>query len=90
MEKVRSVYPNAMHVERKIILSNHQQRKFEGERIARHQMDDLSLFRAFYREIKQTEVSEETEEIFKEILREIELENREELKKASNEVAATK
>ena len=90
MEKVRSVYPNAMHVERKIILANQLQGENEGERVARHQMDDLSLFRAFYQEIKQTEVSDETEEIFKEVLQEIELENREELKKASKEVAATK
>ncbi|MBU9710526.1 exonuclease SbcCD subunit D [Evansella tamaricis] len=69
MEKVRSVYPNAMHVERKI-----QIHSIDGdvtsERMERNKMDELSLFKAFYQEVKGTAVSEETETIFKEILQE--------------------
>ena len=34
-------------------------------------MDDLSLFRAFYQEVKETALSEETEEIFTEVLQEL-------------------
>lgn len=89
MEKVRSVYPNAMHVERKIILPTDRQR-VKTERVARHQMDDLSLFRAFYQEVKGTEVTEETELLFKEVLNEILQENQEELKRTAQEVAASK
>jgi exonuclease SbcD len=53
-------------------------------------MDDLSLFRAFYQEVKGTEVTEETELLFKEVLNEILQENQEELKRTAQEVAASK
>jgi len=66
MEKVRSVFPNAMHVER----------KFDGmintlEKTAvkkRHELTDIELFQAFYKEVKGFEASEETKEIFTEAL----------------------
>lgn len=89
MEKVRSVYPNAMHVERRIILSNDHE-DTNVEKVARHKMDDLSLFRAFYQEVKQTEVTEETEAIFKEVLHELLQEDQEEFKRVAMEVAASK
>lgn len=43
MEKIRSVYPNAMHVERSI-----QRREFTDENevtVSRHKTDDLSLYK---------------------------------------------
>lgn len=67
MEKVRSVYPNAMHVERKnyhISPSSTQ----VGQSVERTKMSELDLFRAFYKEVKGVEVTEETETIFKEVL----------------------
>ncbi|MBD8067987.1 exonuclease SbcCD subunit D [Bacillus sp. PS06] len=70
MEKIRSVYPNAMHVERKIPILQKNDQDDTKEIIERHKMDDLSLFHAFYQEVKGTEASEETETIFKEILQE--------------------
>ncbi|GAA3326671.1 hypothetical protein GCM10020331_063510 [Ectobacillus funiculus] len=44
------MYPNAMHVERVL----HKQGKTDtGEAAAsRHQMDDMSLLKAFYREMR--------------------------------------
>lgn len=66
MEKVRSVYPNAMHVERKYFQLGLNQEK--SDVIERTKMSDLELFRAFYKEVKGTDVSEETEAIFKEVL----------------------
>ncbi|PKC50995.1 nuclease SbcCD, D subunit, partial [Rhizophagus irregularis] len=56
MEQIRTVYPNAMHVERKAM----QQNVTIGENVAvqRAQLDDLSLFKAFYNEILGTEPSE--------------------------------
>ncbi|MFC4322866.1 exonuclease SbcCD subunit D [Litchfieldia salsa] len=69
MEKIRSVYPNAMHVERKIPVVQMNQSDSAGK-VERHKMDDLTLFKAFYEEVKGSEVSTETEEIFKEILQE--------------------
>ncbi|MGG3446551.1 exonuclease SbcCD subunit D [Bacillus nitratireducens] len=66
MEKIRSVYPNAMHVERSI-----QRREFTDENevtISRHKTDDLSLLKAFYKEMKGLELSEEKERLFIEVL----------------------
>lgn len=66
MEKVRSVYPNAMHVERK----NFSGTAAEGTGGSRRKMDSLSLFHAFYEEVKGEKASEQTAEIFEEVLQE--------------------
>src|SRR5690625_429457 len=67
MEKVRSVYPNALHIERKnyfMALGSDQ----DGQAIERTKLSDLELFKSFYKEVKGIEVTEETETIFKEVL----------------------
>src|SRR5690625_2374501 len=67
MEKVRSIYPNAMHVERK----NYSLPSISGQDRQlkeRTKMNDLELFHAFYKEVKNEHVSQETEEIFKEVV----------------------
>ncbi|MFD1032187.1 exonuclease SbcCD subunit D [Metaplanococcus flavidus] len=66
MEKVRSVYPNAMHVERK----NFIREKTDGNGQSRRKMDSLSLFHAFYEEVKGEGATEETAAIFEEVLQE--------------------
>ncbi|SET68515.1 Exodeoxyribonuclease I subunit D [Oceanobacillus limi] len=70
MEKVRSVYPNAMHVERKKygISPNIED---ESESVNRSKMSDLELFKAFYKEVKGIEANEETEAIIKEVFDEL-------------------
>jgi len=76
MEKVKSIYPNAMHVERKnymIPTMSGQERELQE----RTQMNDLELFQAFYEEVKGIKVSDETEEIFKEIVDDLLQEERE-------------
>ncbi len=89
MEKVRTVYPNAMHVERNIVFLTENE-EVSGEKTARQKMDDLSLFRAFYQEVKNTSVTEETEMILKEVLQELLIDDHVELKKTVKETAATK
>jgi exonuclease SbcD len=75
MEKIRSVYPNAMHVERKILsVTKDNEESTVG---SRRKMDDLALFNAFYEEVKGVQASEETEIIFKEVLQEFLLEQQE-------------
>ncbi|MFD1040159.1 exonuclease SbcCD subunit D [Virgibacillus byunsanensis] len=69
MERVRSVYPNAMHVERGKYLSS-ETYEDKGTR-SRSEMSDLDLFKAFYKEVKGVDASEETEAIFKEVLDEL-------------------
>ncbi|WP_416826091.1 exonuclease SbcCD subunit D [Ectobacillus polymachus] len=70
MEKIRTVYPNAMHVERII----KRQESMDVENVTeRHKMDDLALLNAFYREMKGTELSESKQHIFQEVLEELRL-----------------
>ncbi len=66
MEKVRSVYPNAMHIERK----NFSGAMVESQTGSRRKMDSLSLFHAFYEEVKGEKATDETVEVFKEVLQE--------------------
>ncbi|TXL64396.1 exonuclease SbcCD subunit D [Cerasibacillus terrae] len=76
MEKVRSVFPNAMHVERK-----HFQRAFmkdKEKQAERTKMSNIELFQAFYEEIKGEKPTEEAEEIFQDVLEELLQEEREE------------
>jgi DNA repair protein SbcD/Mre11 len=75
MEKIRSVYPNAMHVERKILSATKDNE--ESTVGSRRKMDNLALFNAFYEEVKGVQASEETEHIFKEVLQEFLLEQQE-------------
>ncbi|PGC28753.1 exonuclease sbcCD subunit D [Bacillus pseudomycoides] len=66
MGKIRSVYPNAMHVERSM-----QRREFTETNevtVSRHKTDDLSLLKAFYREMKGSDLSEEKERLFLDVL----------------------
>jgi len=68
MEKVRSVYPNAMHVERKHFLPLHLASGEAAATKERRKMTDLELFRSFYEEVKGAAPNEQTEEIFAEVL----------------------
>lgn len=87
MEKVRSVFPNAMHVER--MYDGNIQMKTATEVKRRNELTDVELFTAFYREVTGLETSEATEEVFKEVLDELlKLEN-ETLEIAKKEAAAS-
>ena len=66
MEKVRSVFPNAMHVERTSSGLMDRCKRYEVKR--RSELSDVELFKAFYKEVKGYEATEETEEIFKAVL----------------------
>jgi len=68
MEKIRTVFPNAMHVERKMIHQNID--GTEQLTISRQKMDDLTLFEAFYKEIVGAEVEDATKQLFQEVLQE--------------------
>jgi exonuclease SbcD len=69
MERVRTVYPNAMHVTQNIMLP--QAEELSAEQIGEGDRDDLSLFRSFYKEVKGSELTKEKEEIFREVLEEV-------------------
>ncbi|WP_027963626.1 exonuclease SbcCD subunit D [Halalkalibacillus halophilus] len=69
MEKVRAIYPNALHVERKPInrldTSNNDVTK------RRDQMNHLELFRSFYKEVNQAEAPADSEKLIEEVLHDV-------------------
>lgn len=68
MEKLRSVYPNVMHIERR---TKKDKAESNNGIKNRHQIDELSLFQAFYKEMKGSSLTEEKEKIFCEVLAEV-------------------
>lgn len=79
MERVRAVYPNAMHVERKLALQQLSGLAADGaaggNAGSRAGADMLTLFRSFYAEAKGAEATAQTEALFLEVLREIDRED---------------
>ncbi|GKV69514.1 nuclease SbcCD subunit D [Sporosarcina sp. NCCP-2716] len=69
MEKVRSVFPNAMHVER--VVSRGPAGSGDNRVPDLEQLDDRALFRAFYEEMTGNEPDKETESIMDEALQEL-------------------
>lgn len=76
MEKIRSIFPNALHVQREMQIMPHTELT-PSSTIERHQMDHLSLFKGFYQEVKGKELTGNAEMIFKELLEEFTREERE-------------
>jgi len=74
MEQIRTVYPNAMHVERKVFQLIGLSEEREGGRTKK---DEFTLFRSFYSEVSGKEATEETEQIFKDVLTSLAHEERE-------------
>ncbi len=75
MEQIRTVYPNAMHVERKILRQHNN--SAESDTTPRRKMDDFTLFQSFYEEVSGKIPTEETEALFKEVLGQTIIEERE-------------
>ena len=74
MEQVRTVYKNAMHVERKTVRMVEQE---ENSIAKREQLDDFTLFKAFYEEVAKQEPSDMMQQLYKEALNELLMEERE-------------
>ncbi|MFD1737578.1 exonuclease SbcCD subunit D [Bacillus salitolerans] len=70
MERIRSVYPNAMHVERTGVKAP-TLTDSESHGMNRMKLDDLSLFKAFYKEVKGLDATRETEQLFEKTLQKI-------------------
>ncbi|ARJ38071.1 exonuclease sbcCD subunit D [Sporosarcina ureae] len=66
MEKIRSVFPNAMHVERKLFASSTD--SLGGTVTVEKKEDDQAMFASFFKELQGEEVDEETKELFAEVL----------------------
>lgn len=65
MEKVRAVYPNALHVERRMAsLSTLRNGREEGEQQGRREADPIELFAAFYLEVKGEPLSDKKQQLF--------------------------
>src|SRR5699024_5133291 len=68
MEKVRTIFPNAMHIERTFF--GEKLKTEQKERIACQALSDEELFAAFYEEVKGFKPSDEIKTIFNEVLAE--------------------
>ena len=67
-ELVRTVYPNALHIERTAIYKQLEQHTTTMNRV---QMDDSELFELFYIEMTGQVLSDETKEIYMEVLQQL-------------------
>lgn len=67
-ELVRTVYPNALHIERIAIYKQMEQQSTTMNRV---QMDDLQLFELFYTEMTGKPISTETKAIYTEVLQQL-------------------
>jgi exonuclease SbcD len=75
MEKVRAVYPNALHVERRPLLAGGQSGEGSssdaGGGTGRREADPVELFAAFYQEVKGQELSDAKKRLFAETYEEL-------------------
>lgn len=65
MEKIRTVFPNAMHVERKLLLESTGPL---STAVQKEKEDDVSLFLSFYNELQGEPADEETQALFSDVL----------------------
>ncbi|KOS60060.1 exonuclease SbcCD subunit D [Lysinibacillus agricola] len=77
MERIRTVFPHAMHVERKVI---RQEIPHEIQAIETEKVEDIDLFRSFFTEIIGIQPDQDTERLFTEMLQELLDEERETVK----------
>jgi len=69
MEKVRAVYPNALHVERRLRSARIEREDGadeEGAALSRRSADPISLFASFYKEVKGIELEDGKRKLFEE------------------------
>lgn len=74
MERIRTVFPHAMHIERK---ASRMQENHEVQAIEMEKVEDIDLFRGFYADILGEQPDSETERLFIEMLQELLEEERE-------------
>lgn len=77
MERIRSVFPHAMQVERKIL---RQESPRELQVVETEKLEDIDLFRSFFTNIIGIQPDEDTERLFTEMLQELLDEERETVK----------
>lgn len=70
MEKIRTVYPNAMHVERKTVSFLNEDKVRSGEK---RKMSTDELFKAFYQEVNGCEWPKRSETLFRKVLDDVRL-----------------
>ncbi|MGE7929985.1 exonuclease SbcCD subunit D [Lysinibacillus xylanilyticus] len=77
MERIRTVFPHAMHVERKAI---RQEVPHEIQAVETEKIEDIDLFRSFFTDIIGIQPDQDTERLFTEMLQELLDEERETVK----------
>jgi exonuclease SbcD len=68
MEKVRAVYPNALHVERRTVSAGGTETSLDGAAAGpgRREANPIELFAAFYQEVKGQPLTAAKKQLFEE------------------------
>ena len=74
MERIRTVFPNALHIER---IAAHADLSHEIQAIETEKVEDIDLFRTFYADMVGEQPDSETERLFTDILQDLLDEERE-------------
>ncbi|MGA3678186.1 exonuclease SbcCD subunit D [Lysinibacillus agricola] len=77
MERIRTVFPHAMHVERKAL---RQEVQHEIQAVETEKVEDIDLLRSFFKDIIGEQPDQDTEHLFTEMLQELLDEERETVK----------
>ena len=77
MERIRTVFPHAMHVERKAL---RQEVQHEIQAVETEKVEDIDLLRSFFKDIIGVQPDQDTEHLFTEMLQELLDEERETVK----------
>lgn len=77
MERIRTVFPHAMHVERKAL---RQEVQHEIQAVETEKVEDIDLLRSFFKDIIGVQPDQDTERLFTEMLQELLDEERETVK----------
>ncbi|MGE7914804.1 exonuclease SbcCD subunit D [Lysinibacillus xylanilyticus] len=77
MERIRTVFPHAMHVERKAL---RQEIQHEIQAVETEKVEDIDLLRSFFKDIIGVQPDQDTERLFTEMLQELLDEERETVK----------
>lgn len=80
MERIRTVYPNAMHVERRVNQPSSLHQESSEINTKKQQLKPVELFEAFYKEVKGEALSEEKKQWFSLIYSDLEKEEGEKLR----------
>ena len=72
MERIRKVYPNAMHVDRRTVVSTPSSNEVSEQGVTKEQLHPVELFASFYEEVNAQPLNDEKRALFVSIYEQLE------------------